>query len=73
MAETTAESAVGKYLGALIGGALTALVTWATAGSTGAIGPALVSVCLSCALLLVLRYAAWRSTAEVLPCWPRSS
>jgi len=44
MAEKSAESAVGKYLGAPIGGALTALITWATAGSTGAISPALVSL-----------------------------
>jgi hypothetical protein len=42
MAEKSAESAVGRYLGAPIGGALTALITWATAGSTGTISPALV-------------------------------
>jgi hypothetical protein len=44
MAEKSAESAVGKYLGAPIGGALAALITWATAGSTGAIRTALVSL-----------------------------
>jgi hypothetical protein len=43
MAEKSAESAVGRYLGAPIGGALTALITWATAGS-GSISPALVSL-----------------------------
>jgi hypothetical protein len=44
MADKSAESTVGKYLGAPITGALTALVTWATAGWTGAIGSALVAL-----------------------------
>jgi hypothetical protein len=36
MAEKSGQGAFGKYLGAPIGGALTALLTWATAGSTSA-------------------------------------
>jgi hypothetical protein len=44
MAEKSAESTVGKYLGAPITGALTGLVTWATAGWTGAIGSAMVAL-----------------------------
>jgi hypothetical protein len=60
VAEKSAESTVGNYLGAPIGGAFTALATWAMAGSTGAISPALVSL-LSvaggiCGLALTLLY-----------------
>jgi hypothetical protein len=44
MADKSAESTVGKYLGAPITGALTGLITWATAGWTGAIGSALVAL-----------------------------
>jgi Na+/phosphate symporter len=44
MAEKSGESAVGKYLGAPIGGALTALLTRLTAGSTGVLAPALISL-----------------------------
>jgi hypothetical protein len=60
MAEKSAESTVGKYLGVPITGALTALVTWATAGWTGAIGSALVSTLAIlggiCGLALTLYY-----------------
>jgi hypothetical protein len=60
MAEKSAESAVGKYLGAPIGGALTALLTWVTAGSTGALAPALISLLAVagglCGLALTLVY-----------------
>jgi hypothetical protein len=44
MAEKSGESPVGKYLGAPIGGALAALLTWVTAGSRGALSPALISL-----------------------------
>ena len=44
MAENSGESAVGKYLGPPIGGALTGLLTWVAAGSTSALAPALVSL-----------------------------
>jgi hypothetical protein len=60
MAEKSGESAVGKYLGAPMGGALTALLTWATAGSTGALPPALVPLLAVaggfCGLALTLLY-----------------
>jgi hypothetical protein len=60
MAEKSDESAVGKYLGAPIGGAFTALLTWATAGWTGALTPALVSLLAVaggvCGLVLTLLY-----------------
>ena len=60
MAEKSAESTVGKYLGAPITGALTGLVTWATAGWTGAIGSALVALLALlggiCGLALTLYY-----------------
>jgi hypothetical protein len=42
MAEASSESAVGKFVGAPIMAALGAWVGWATAGSTGALGSALV-------------------------------
>src|SRR5215831_11886911 len=41
MAEHSAESLVGKYLGPPIAAVLGGLVTWLTAGSTGAISSAL--------------------------------
>jgi hypothetical protein len=60
MAEKSAESTVGKYLGAPITGALTGLVTWATAGWTGAIGSAMVALLAIlggiCGLTLTLYY-----------------
>jgi hypothetical protein len=60
MAEGTAQGAMGKYLGVPISGALAALVTWATAGWTGAIGSALVSLLAIlagiCGLALTLYY-----------------
>jgi len=40
MSEKSGESAVGRYLGAPIGGALTALLTWFTAPSMRALAPA---------------------------------
>ena len=41
----SSESAVGKYLGPPISAALGALVTWARAGSIGAVGPAHIFLC----------------------------
>jgi hypothetical protein len=59
MAEKSGESTVGKYLGAPIGGALTALLTWLTAGSS-ALAPALISLVAVagglCGLALTLIY-----------------
>src|SRR5215813_2314992 len=60
MAESSAESAVGKYFGAPIGGALIALLTWATTESTRAFSPALISlltiVGAACGAILTLLY-----------------
>ena len=39
MAEASSESAVGKFIGAPISAALTALGTWLTAGANGAVEP----------------------------------
>jgi len=60
MAESSAESTVGKYFGAPIGGALIALLTWATTESTRAFSPALISlltiVGAACGAILTLLY-----------------
>jgi hypothetical protein len=60
MAEKSAESTFGKYLGAPITGSLTGLATWATAAWTGATGSALGALLAIlggiCGLALTLYY-----------------
>ncbi len=60
MAEASSESAVGKFIGAPISAALTALGTWLTAGANGAVSQAMASLLAFvggiCALALTLYY-----------------
>ena len=74
MAEKSDESTIGKYLGAPIGGAVTALLTWTTAGSTGALSPALVSLFAVaggiCGLVFTLLYRRYLGILGTDRRWP---